>query len=130
MTRGWGAALAFVAFAAIYFAWPFWSAYSIADALQRRDAAALSRKVDFETLRASLRQSIGDQATSALANRSVADADKTAEGLALLVAPIFVNGLVDGLMTPQGLAHLIGGGREEGAVVCRRCVKSIGFVRT
>lgn len=127
MTRWWALVLALGAIAAIYFAWPFWSAYSIADAVQRRDAVALSRKVDFETLRVSLKQTIGEQTTVALANKSNADdADKAVSGFASLFAPMIVNGFVEGLVTPQGLANLIGG--SEGVnLVCRQCVKSVGF---
>ena len=47
--------LALLLLAGFYVAWPAWSGYQIREALQARDAAKLDAKVDFDSVRVSLR---------------------------------------------------------------------------
>ena len=50
-------ALAIVAALGFYVAWPGWSAWQIANAIKAKDAPALDRKIDFPSVRASLKPS-------------------------------------------------------------------------
>jgi Protein of unknown function (DUF2939) len=48
-------AIVIVLLAAFYVAWPAWSGYQIYDAIETKDAATLDRKIDFPSVRVSLR---------------------------------------------------------------------------
>ncbi len=51
-------ALAVIAIAGFYVAWPAWSGYVIRDAIQSKDTARLAAKVDFDRVQASLRPTV------------------------------------------------------------------------
>jgi hypothetical protein len=44
-----------IVFAAFYVAWPTWSGYQIYEAIKTKDASTLERKIDFPSVRVSLR---------------------------------------------------------------------------
>lgn len=93
-------------------AWPYWAAWSLANAVKKGDAVAIEGKVDWEPLRAGLR----DEAKSFMMAKIAADSKKDEKGmgafaasLAAMMGPKIVDGLVDSMVTPQGIARLVSG---------------------
>lgn len=103
------AVLAVAGFAAAWLASPLWAAYQLTEAVERRDAEAISRHVDFPAFRASLK----DQASARLLSRLEAETGLGGElgGLGRVLAPSLapglVSGLVDAAVTPDMVAAII-----------------------
>jgi hypothetical protein len=93
-----------------YIAWPAWSAYELEDAIKTRDLATPARKIDFPSVRASLRASsveklaeLHDRPNSLL---SAASSERNRNGAG---TPI-VDQLLERTATPDGLLRIT---REE-----------------
>jgi hypothetical protein len=97
---------AVVVVAAWYYATPQWAVRGLESAIQARDAAALDERVDFSRLRENLKgqlsaRMVGETAPALKANPLGA--------LAAGFASILVGGVVESLVTPDGLAALAAG---------------------
>lgn len=91
-----------------FFASPYLALKGLAQAVERKDAEALARYVDFPRVREALKADLN----AALVKEMGKTQDPFA-GLGLLFAMGMVNTLTDALLTPEGLAAL-GTGLEPG----------------
>ena len=91
------AAAAVVAGLLVYYVWsPYHSASTLRDALTAGDATALGMSVDFDSVRASLKQQIEDQIPQGAAKDSA-----TADAVAMM------NRSIDQYVTPTGISALV-----------------------
>jgi hypothetical protein len=81
-----------------YVAWPAWSIYQIYDALEKNDATTLERKIDFPSVRESLKPAI-----RALVDRRL---DRTTGDAAGQPRPQLLETVLNKIVTPQGIATL------------------------
>ena len=81
-----------------YVAWPAWSIYQIYDALEKNDATTLERKIDFPSVRESLKPAI-----RALVDRRL---DRTTGDSAGQPRPQLLETVLNKIVTPQGIATL------------------------
>lgn len=85
---------------------PYLTVRAIKDALREQDSAALAEQVDFPMLRASLKAQLLD----ALAREAGPEVQANVLGaFALTMATGLVNGTVDAMVTPMGLAGVMQG---------------------
>jgi hypothetical protein len=91
---------------AFYVGWPMWSAYKIHAALEANDARTLETKVDFPSVRESLKPTITSEVERAM--------DKAAGGVAGAIlggalkqklAPQLVETILNGVVTPQRIGE-------------------------
>lgn len=95
-----------VAIAGYVVAGPYLTVRAIRAAIEEQDASALSRQVDFPALRASLKAQLLD----AMVRGAGADVQENVLGaFALTMASGLVNGTVDAMVTPTGLAGVMEG---------------------
>lgn len=89
-----------------YVWWANWSAYQLRSGLEQRDAARISRHIEWPSLRASLKETFGAIMLASLTEGDSAQDEmaKAGAGLAAAFAPALVNGMIDNYVTPQGLA--------------------------
>jgi hypothetical protein len=106
-------ALAFLAVG--YGTYPFVTAWSIREAMQNGDSDYLEHKIEWDSVRASLRESLGKVASG----RAGAGPDETApepaakktglwQRIKASVGRRAVDGIVDNYVTPEGLPQLFG----------------------
>lgn len=96
-----------------FIAMPWITVSQIRTAAQARDGQALSQHVDFNSVRASLKDQI-----NALVLRKMGNEGKDLNPLAALVAPLagaVVNKMVDAYATPSGVAQLLAGDQPRTA---------------
>lgn len=85
---------------------PYLTVRAIKDALREQDSAALAEQVDFPMLRASLKAQLLDE----MAREAGPEVQANPLGaFALTMATGLVNGTVDAMVTPMGLAGLMQG---------------------
>ncbi|MCP3477728.1 DUF2939 domain-containing protein (plasmid) [Bradyrhizobium sp. CCGUVB1N3] len=72
------------------------------------DARALETRVDWDQLRAGLRADLNAMVLQKLSHSG----NSLASGLAVALAPAIVNQMIDGYITPQGMAALVGQKRQ------------------
>lgn len=85
---------------------PYLTVRAIKDALQEQDASALAEQVDFPALRSSLKAQLLDQ----MVREAGPDVQANVFGaFALTMATGLVNGTVDAMVTPLGLAGVMEG---------------------
>lgn len=98
--------LALLALGGYVVAGPYLAIHGISQALERRDAAALERYVDFPALRVNLKAQVDD----ALLRRAGPELQAGLFGGALLSLAGSVSGMgVDAMVTPAGVAALLQG---------------------
>ncbi len=90
-----------------YVGWPAWSSYRIYDALEKNDAITLERKIDFPSVRDSLKPAIRAQVDKTL-DRTMGDAaGQLRDGrLRQQLGPQLVDTLLNKIVTPQSIASL------------------------
>jgi hypothetical protein len=96
-----GLALFFLPIA--WLAWPYYAAFSLAQAVREGDTAVLEKRVDWNNLRQSLR---GDLNAQFLPSVNAGNDNPTATGLAAVFGPAIVDRLIDSYVTPQAIATL------------------------
>ena len=108
--------LAIPALFALALAWfiaaPWITVHQIRTAAQSRDAQALAEYVDFESVRASLKE----QMNALVLRKMSGENGKALNPLAALVAPVagvVVDKMVDAYVTPSGVARLMAGREPE-----------------
>jgi hypothetical protein len=107
------AILSLIVLGALYVAFPFYTAWSIREAMQAGDAAYLERKIEWQSVRESLRQSIGAAAFAPAAGdggeaQSPGETPGLWQRLKMSVGKRTVDGIVDSYVTPEGLPQLFG----------------------
>jgi hypothetical protein len=103
------ALLALLAYVAVG---PYRTVHAIGDAIERQDAAALSKQVDFPALRSSLKAQLTDRIVRGAGDEVQASA---MGAIGLSIAGGLVGGVVDTMVTPLGLGAIM-----EGRKVGRR----------
>ena len=103
-----------------YIAWPGWSAYQIDSAIKAKDSETLERKIDFPSVRVSLRPAFA-QKVSELYDLQLQQAGKTGALIGGQLKQDVVPGMVDvllvALVTPQSLIRVAHeGGRLKESV--------------
>jgi hypothetical protein len=90
-----------------YVAWPAWSIYRIYDALERNDAATLERKIDFASVRDSLKPAIRARVDKMLDRTTGDAAGRLRDGrLRQQVGPQLMETALNKIVTPQSIASL------------------------
>jgi hypothetical protein len=91
-----------------YGAWPFVTALQIRDAMIRGDSITLSRKIEWESLRASIKASITPDMAARLAADPEAPPPTLWQRVKVAVGASLTNTVVDRYVTPERLPALIG----------------------
>ena len=95
-----------VIFAIYLYASPYIALYNIKNAAEQKDADKLSGYIDFP----SVKQSIKDQVKAAMAEELAASDEQDGfEALGTMLAAAMIDPLVDGLVTPDGVALMLQG---------------------
>lgn len=96
---------ALVLLTACHFALPFWTALELKRAIRNGDAATVASRVEWETVRASLRQSLTEQAPQEARRRfsRIPFIQRFAEKLAVSYSRPVVDKMVDSFGTADGL---------------------------
>ena len=87
-----------------YIASPFWSAWTLREAVKRGDVATLEQKVHWESVRNSVRSSLNEQADAAPEGDARPSLWQRAKSAVKAAA---VDRFVDRYVTPQGLPQLL-----------------------
>jgi hypothetical protein len=90
-----------------YVGWPAWSSYRIYYALENNDATTLERKIDFPSVRDSLKPAIRAQVDKTL-DRTMGDAaGQLRDGrLRQQIGPQLMENVLNKIVTPQSIASL------------------------
>ena len=93
---------------------PVLTGQAIIRAAERGDEAALERLVDFPALRESMKGELNDLLVAEMRNdpRVV---ENGLGGLTTMLAPMFISGAVDTVVTPQGVAAMVTTAKAVGA---------------
>jgi hypothetical protein len=105
------ALLGIAALGCAYAAWPVYSAYEIRRAVLAGDTATLSRKVEWDSLRASLKASITPETVARLSADPDAPRPSTWQRIKSAVAPSVADTVIERYVTPEHLPRLLGYGR-------------------
>ena len=94
-------------FLIFYIAWPAWSGYRIYNALERNDIATLERKIDFPSVRESLKPAITSDVDRRLARIPAEVVDQQRDGrLKQQIGPRLVDAALNKIVTAQSIASL------------------------
>ena len=102
------ALLAAVVLAVLYAAWPVYVALEIREAIIAGDTATLSRKIEWDSLRASLKTSLSPETIARLAADPDAPKPSLWQRIKAVVAPTMAETVVDRYVTPENLPLLLG----------------------
>ena len=94
------------AFAAAYLGSPFWAIYQFKQAALSADVDRLDAAVDFPAVRESLKSEL----TVALTTKMTTDPamkNNPFAGLGMMMMPAFINRMVDGFVTAEGISALV-----------------------
>jgi hypothetical protein len=108
-----GLALLFVL--GFYVLWPAYSGYEIRSALEARDPARLAAKVDFPSLRASLRPAVAVKVEKLLAEglRKAGPAAGTlTDEIKARLMPRIIDGVLASVVTPEAIVRIYGEGSD------------------
>ena len=95
-------------FVLAYAAWPVYSALVIREAVIAGDTATLNRKVEWETLRASLKASITPETIARLMADPDAPSPTLWQRIRAAVAPSMADSVIERYVTPEHLPVLLG----------------------
>ena len=90
----------------LYLISPYWSFWRLRSALDSGDRDSLESRIDFPSVRESIKDQLRIQVTKSMAKDNDLK-DKPFRGLAIAFAPLMVNHVVDNLVTPSGISALI-----------------------
>lgn len=94
-------------FLIFYIAWPAWSGYRIYDALEKNDIATLERKIDFPSVRESLKPAIRIDVDRTLDRTPAEVAGQQRDGrLRQEIGPRLVEAALNKIVTAQSIASL------------------------
>ena len=97
-----------VPLAVAYAAWPVHAALEIREAVVAGDTATLNRKVEWATLRTSLKASITPETIARLMNDPEAPPPSLWQRIKAAVAPSMADNVIDRYVTPEHLPVLLG----------------------
>jgi hypothetical protein len=90
-----------------YVAWPAWSSYQIYDALEKSDITTLERKIDFPSVRESLKPAIRAEVDKRLDRTPGDDAGHLRDGrLGQKIGPKLVEIVLNKIVTAQSIASI------------------------
>lgn len=99
--------LIFGLFLIFYIAWPTWSGYRIYKALEKNDIATLERKIDFPSVRESLKPAIRSDIDRRLARTPTEVVDQQRDGrLRQQIGPRLMDAALNKIVTAQSIASL------------------------
>lgn len=99
-------ALLILAVVGFYVVWPAWSGYRIAAALQSKDEAVLASKIDFPSVRESLRPIVASEVEKRLSQQGGAVGGALAGDLKKQLLPRMVDGVLQTLVTPGNVIRI------------------------
>lgn len=102
------ALLVAVVLAVLYAAWPVYVALEIREAIIAGDTATLSRRIEWDSLRASLKTSLSPETIARLAADPDAPKPSLWQRMKAVVAPAMAETVVDRYVTPENLPLLLG----------------------
>lgn len=88
-----------------WIAWPYYVVFSLFNAVHDGDVATLEKRVDWARLRDALRGDLNVSILKMMNDKGNAD-DALGKGFAAVLGPAVINNMVDGYVTPQGIAAL------------------------
>jgi hypothetical protein len=94
--------------AVLYAAWPIYAALEIREAIIAGDTATLTRKVEWESLRASLKTSLSPETIARLAADPDAPKPSLWQRIKAVVAPALAETVIDRYVTAENLPQLLG----------------------
>lgn len=112
-----------------YVAWPAWSGYRIASALQAKDPATLASKIDFPSVRESLRPAVTKEVDSRLAQQlaGAGGAGQLLGGdLKKQLVPKIVDQVLATLVTPENVIRIAGDAAGVTSAVQKIVVEQVG----
>lgn len=112
-----------------YVAWPAWSGYRIAAALQAKDEATLASKIDFPSVRESLRPAVTKEVEARLTQQLAAagGAGQMLGGdLKKQLMPKVVDQVLTTLVTPQNVIRVAGDAAGVTAAVQKIVMEQVG----
>jgi hypothetical protein len=121
--------------AALYAAWPFWSARQLREAMVSGDVAVLARKIDWPQLRASVKAMLSAEMMRVAAKETAGrksgqdDGANLASGFMMLFGPMVVERMVESIVTPEGLATMAAQSASEAGSKPRFDAKTVKRVR-
>ena len=89
-----------------YFAWPATAAWQLRSAVKARDIPAIEAQVDWKTLRANIKQTVGGSLKEASENPERGIFTKA---LLRALAPVAADAVIDLAVTPQTLSSVLAG---------------------
>jgi hypothetical protein len=98
--------LAVLLLALAYAAWPALAAWQLRTAVKSRDLPAIEQKVDWPTLRANLKRTIGDSLRD---DSRAPDAGAISKAIKRTLGPMVTDRLIDFAVTPANLARVLAG---------------------
>jgi hypothetical protein len=97
-----------VAFLVAYWAWPVYTALQIREAMMSGDTATLARRIEWESVRKSLKSSISPEAQARLEADPNAPQPTLWQRIKATVTPTMANSVIDRYVTPENLPVLLG----------------------
>ncbi len=96
------------AFVLMWMAWPYYAVYDLINGVREGDVSALENRVDWESVRQSLRGDLNALFIKTLNSEGKSQVNSPlGTGFAAMLGPAIVNQMVDGYVTPQGVAALV-----------------------
>jgi hypothetical protein len=92
----------------LYAAWPVYVALEIREAIIAGDTATLNRRVDWDSLRASLKSSLSPETIARLAAEPDAPKPSLWQRIKAVIAPAMAETVIDRYVTPENLPLLLG----------------------
>jgi len=91
-----------------WIAWPYWSLYSLIAAVRDADIVGLEASVDWNSVRAGLRDDLKAALMAKMAKETQGAEDNGLQmGIAMMLGPMIVDKAIDSYVTPQGLISLL-----------------------
>jgi hypothetical protein len=97
-----------LALAAAYVAWPLSGALSIREAMRDGNVEVLNARVEWDSVRASLKSSLTPEAIARLAEEPEAPKRSVWQSVKAAVAPRFADTVIDRYVTPENLPIFLG----------------------
>ena len=91
-----------------YAAWPFWSAWSLREAIKNGDTATIERRIEWDSVRATLRDSLARQAQLLPEVNAVGEAVKPTmwQRVKTAFGQPMLDRFIESYVTPEGLPQL------------------------
>ncbi len=112
----------------LWVAWPYYALLSLMTAVREGDVSTLERRVDWNNVRQGLRGDLNASIIKLMGNKGNSD-DAMGKGLAALFGPAVINNMVDGYVTPQGVAALARNQKQSEPSTNPSAVKNIDQIR-